>query len=97
MRDDNLLTEGVVAGLVVSFTFAAPDTDEGEKREEFGIDIRAEAQVCGVLRQRKVRQGRNVERRRRLGALDGDGDSFVPAAAPHGTCSGGIVSGRVGP
>ena len=42
VRDDNLLTEGVVAGLVVSFTFAAPDTDEGEKREEFGIDIRAE-------------------------------------------------------
>ncbi len=79
VRDDDLLTEGVVAVLVVSFTFAAPDTDEGgEKREEFGIDIRAEAQVCGVLRQRKVRQGRNVERRRRLGALDGDGDSFVP-------------------
>ena len=60
MRDDDLLTEGVVAGLVVPFAFAAPDADEGEQCEEFGIDVRAEAQVCGVLWQRKVRQGRNV-------------------------------------
>ncbi|SKU18568.1 Uncharacterised protein [Mycobacteroides abscessus subsp. abscessus] len=60
VRDDDLLTEAIVAVGVSSLTLAAPHPDQRQQREHRRIEVRAFTQVRGIGGDGKVLKGGEI-------------------------------------
>ena len=78
VEDAQLLAEGeLLLARVRSLALAAPHTDQRQECEQAVVQVRAEAQVGGVLRDRQVAEDRQVLIRRALRLLGGEVHGLV--------------------
>ena len=93
VRDHDLLPEPVVAVGPAALSFATPDADQGQQRQQGVIQVGAFAQVGGVGGDGQIVEDRDVAGRGQLGAFGGCGHGTIRGTGRTGRLVTGVSAG----